>query len=52
MAWAYGAAWAISMCKHGSYIMKMRGGKNKTMFVFLGVTACVLKVKIDWACLD
>lgn len=32
MTWAYGAFWPISMCKHGSDILKMRGGQNKTMF--------------------
>lgn len=52
MAQASGAASAISMCKRGSDVMKMRGEKNKTMFGFLGVTACVVKVKTDWACLD
>lgn len=29
MAWTYGAAWVISICKHGSDIMKMREGEKK-----------------------
>lgn len=49
MTWAYGAFRAISMCKRGSDILKMRGGRNKTMFaVFFRVQQlCAVKVKID-----
>ena len=47
MAWTYGAAWAISICKRGSDIMKIRGEEKKQNSLwFLGATACVLKLKL------
>lgn len=54
MAWTYGAAWVISICKRGSDIMKMRREQKKENSVwFWGVTACVPKVKTETQfCLD
>lgn len=52
MAQAYGAALAISMCKHGSDILKMRGEKNKTMFGFWVQQLVFLKLKLTGFCLD